>query len=170
MRAVSQRGSRCQEATNDCDKISTTKAQTQRNIEANRIIYNYTDLPAREGANLSTAMMASEVSHFRSLRISPHLILPHTTDFSANNIDEQAVPIPERKARKSVAFSEGTSIVDENGVVTMKEDEHDDSKNTALSHSTSMFIDSQLRAGFADNLKATTMLRMQRKKMMLLIC
>ncbi|EPE27231.1 Translation initiation factor 2 beta, aIF2beta, N-terminal [Glarea lozoyensis ATCC 20868] len=49
----------------------------------------------------------------------------------------EAVPIPERKARKSVAFSEGTSIVDENGVVTMKEDEHDDTKNTALSHSAS---------------------------------
>jgi len=41
----------------------------------------------------------------------------------------------ERKPRKSVAFSEGTTIVDENGAVTMKEDGHDDSQNTAQSHS-----------------------------------
>jgi len=41
----------------------------------------------------------------------------------------------ERKPRKSVAFSEGTTIVDENGEVTMKEDGHDDTKDTALSHS-----------------------------------
>jgi len=40
----------------------------------------------------------------------------------------------ERKPRKSVAFSEGTTIVDANGAVTMKDDGHDD-KNTALSHS-----------------------------------
>ncbi|KAG9236387.1 domain found in IF2B/IF5-domain-containing protein [Amylocarpus encephaloides] len=44
----------------------------------------------------------------------------------------------ERKPRKSVAFSEGTSIVDENGVVTMKEDSHDDTKSpSAMSHSAS---------------------------------
>jgi len=42
----------------------------------------------------------------------------------------------ERKPRKSVAFSEGTTIVDENGEITMKEDGHDDT-TTALSHSTS---------------------------------
>jgi len=41
----------------------------------------------------------------------------------------------ERKPRKSVAFSEGTTIVDENGEVTMKEDGHDDTKDTAQSHS-----------------------------------
>ena len=40
----------------------------------------------------------------------------------------------ERKPRKSVAFSEGTTIVDENGEVTMKDDSHDD-KETAQSHS-----------------------------------
>ncbi|RAL59439.1 hypothetical protein DID88_006813 [Monilinia fructigena] len=41
------------------------------------------------------------------------------------------------KPRKSVAFSEGTIIVDENGEVTMKEDGHDDTKDTAQSHSPS---------------------------------
>jgi len=40
----------------------------------------------------------------------------------------------ERKPRKSVAFSEGTTIVDENGEITMKDDDHED-KETALSHS-----------------------------------
>ncbi|KAH8599152.1 domain found in IF2B/IF5-domain-containing protein [Bisporella sp. PMI_857] len=40
----------------------------------------------------------------------------------------------ERKPRKSVAFSEGTTIVDENGEVTMSEGGHDD-KETAQSHS-----------------------------------
>lgn len=40
----------------------------------------------------------------------------------------------DRKPRKSVAFSEGTVIVDENGAVTMKEDIHDDTKETAQSH------------------------------------
>lgn len=44
----------------------------------------------------------------------------------------------ERKPRKSVAFSEGTTIVDENGEVTMKEDGHDDTKDTAQSHSPSL--------------------------------
>jgi len=44
----------------------------------------------------------------------------------------------ERKPRKSVAFSEGTTIVDENGEVTMKEDVHDDTKGTAQSHSPSI--------------------------------
>ncbi|RDW62684.1 hypothetical protein BP5796_10986 [Coleophoma crateriformis] len=43
----------------------------------------------------------------------------------------------DRKPRKSVAFSDGTTIVDENGDVTLKEDGHDDSANTALSHSPS---------------------------------
>merc|ERR1712093_487642 len=42
----------------------------------------------------------------------------------------------ERKPRKSVAFSEGTTIVDENGAVTMA-DGHDDTKDTAQSHSPS---------------------------------
>ncbi|KAJ8062548.1 hypothetical protein OCU04_009076 [Sclerotinia nivalis] len=41
------------------------------------------------------------------------------------------------KPRKSVAFSDGTTIVDENGEVTMKEDGHDDTKETAQSHSPS---------------------------------
>jgi translation initiation factor 2 subunit 2 len=45
--------------------------------------------------------------------------------------------IHERKPRKSVAFSEGTTIVDENGEITMKEDGHDDTKDTAMSHSPS---------------------------------
>jgi translation initiation factor 2 subunit 2 len=44
----------------------------------------------------------------------------------------------ERKSRKSVAFSEGTIVVDENGEITMKEDGHDDLKDTAMSHSHGM--------------------------------
>jgi len=43
----------------------------------------------------------------------------------------------DRKPRKSVAFSDGTTIVDENGEVTMKEDGPDDDKETAQSHSPS---------------------------------
>jgi len=84
---------------------------------------NLTDITARETANLATAIMASEVS------ISAYLTPPHSAahnEFCTNHFNVQEVPIPERKARKSVAFSEGTSVVDENGVVTMKEDGHDD--------------------------------------------
>lgn len=44
--------------------------------------------------------------------------------------------VEERKPRKSVAFSEGAVVVDENGSVTMKEDLNDEG-GTALSHSTS---------------------------------
>jgi len=43
----------------------------------------------------------------------------------------------DRKPRKSVAFSEGTTIVDEHGDVTMNVDGHDDTKDTAQSHSAS---------------------------------
>ncbi|KAL3427112.1 hypothetical protein PVAG01_00621 [Phlyctema vagabunda] len=43
----------------------------------------------------------------------------------------------ESKPRKSVAFSEGTTIVDENGDVTTNPEGHDDTSNTALSHSPS---------------------------------
>jgi hypothetical protein len=34
--------------------------------------------------------------------------------------------------------------VDENGVVTMKEDGHDDTKDTAMSHSTSTLVNSPM--------------------------
>ncbi|KAG9248173.1 domain found in IF2B/IF5-domain-containing protein [Calycina marina] len=40
-----------------------------------------------------------------------------------------------KRPRKSVAFSEGTTIVDENGEITMKEDGHDEKESTAQSHS-----------------------------------
>ncbi|KAL2071433.1 hypothetical protein VTL71DRAFT_12668 [Oculimacula yallundae] len=53
------------------------------------------------------------------------------------NTTSQAPPTQERKPRKSVAFSEGTTIVDENGAVTMA-DGHDDTKDTAQSHSPSV--------------------------------
>lgn len=49
----------------------------------------------------------------------------------------QEVTLPERKARKSVAFSEGTTIMDENGQV--KESVHVD-KETAEKHSTGMSL------------------------------
>ncbi|TVY15222.1 putative eukaryotic translation initiation factor 2 subunit beta [Lachnellula arida] len=60
----------------------------------------------------------------------------------------------ERKTRKSVAFSEGTTIVDENGAVTMKEDGHDDTKDTALSHSPSTPPLSQALGAFTDPIQA----------------
>ncbi|KUJ18169.1 uncharacterized protein LY89DRAFT_668351 [Mollisia scopiformis] len=64
--------------------------------------------------------------------------------------DVEAQPTHERKPRKSVAFSEGTTIVDENGSVTMKEDGHDDSKDTAISHSPSTPPLSQALGDFTD--------------------
>ncbi|KAG4031680.1 hypothetical protein MFRU_008g00450 [Monilinia fructicola] len=54
------------------------------------------------------------------------------------------------KPRKSVAFSEGTTIVDENGEVTMKEDGHDDTKDTAQSHSPSTPPLSKALGAFTD--------------------
>ncbi|TVY34401.1 putative eukaryotic translation initiation factor 2 subunit beta [Lachnellula subtilissima] len=66
----------------------------------------------------------------------------------------EEVPIAERKSRKSVAFSEGTTVVDENGTVTMKEDGHDDTKDTALSHSPSTPPLSQALGAFTDPIKA----------------
>ncbi|THV47136.1 hypothetical protein BGAL_0332g00070 [Botrytis galanthina] len=54
------------------------------------------------------------------------------------------------KPRKSVAFSEGTTIVDENGEVTLKEDGHDDTKETAQSHSPSTPPLSQALGAFTD--------------------
>jgi translation initiation factor 2 subunit 2 len=56
----------------------------------------------------------------------------------------------ERKPRKSVAFSEGTTLVDENGEVTMKEDGPDDTQATAMSHSPSTPPLSQALGDFAD--------------------
>jgi translation initiation factor 2 subunit 2 len=44
----------------------------------------------------------------------------------------------ERKSRKSVAFSEGTTIVYENGEIAMREDGYNDTKDTAMSHSQGM--------------------------------
>ena len=49
-----------------------------------------------------------------------------------------------------MAFSEGTTIVDENGEVTMKEDGHDDTKDTAQSHSSSTPPLSQALSAFTD--------------------
>jgi translation initiation factor 2 subunit 2 len=63
---------------------------------------------------------------------------------------------PERKPRKSVAFSEGTTIVDENGDVTLKSDGHE-SKDTAQSHSTN-----QPEAEDGDDI--TNMLKGMKKK------
>lgn len=41
----------------------------------------------------------------------------------------------DQKPRKSVAFSEDTKIVDVNGSITIKDDGHDDGRDTAQSHS-----------------------------------
>ena len=62
----------------------------------------------------------------------------------------QEVQLPERKARKSVAFSEGTTIVDENGSITVKDGGHDDSRDTAMSHSPSTPPLSKALGAFTD--------------------
>jgi translation initiation factor 2 subunit 2 len=64
----------------------------------------------------------------------PHLSHVTHTKIDCNTALQET---HERKPRKSVAFSEGTTIVDENGEITMKEDGHDDTKDTAMSHSPS---------------------------------
>ncbi|OWP06139.1 hypothetical protein B2J93_8522 [Marssonina coronariae] len=55
----------------------------------------------------------------------------------SRNTTSQEIPTTERKPRKSVAFSQGTTVVDENGAVTMT-DGHDDAKDTAQSHSANL--------------------------------
>lgn len=45
----------------------------------------------------------------------------------------QEQPLPERKQRKSVAFSDGNTLIDENGEMTTTHDTGDD-KTTADSH------------------------------------
>jgi len=64
---------------------------------------------------------------------------PHHEETTiSNNTNVQDVSATtERKPRKSVAFSEGTTIVDENGAVTTMPDDNDDTKDTALSHTLS---------------------------------
>jgi hypothetical protein len=54
-----------------------------------------------------------------------------------SNVVQQEAPVVERKARKSVAFSEGTTVVDENGAISHTEGK-EGSKETAMSHSASM--------------------------------
>ncbi len=78
----------------------------------------------------------------------PTRFIHYTQQFC--NTASQEIPTHERKPRKSVAFSEGTTIVDENGAVTMM-DGHDDTKDTALSHSTSTPILSQALGAFTDS-------------------
>ena len=75
--------------------------------------------------------MAGEIvslTFFSSPTISPTNLLINTPP--------QETPV-ERRPRKSVAFSEGTTIVDADGQVTLKEDGHDGTKDTAMSHSPS---------------------------------
>jgi translation initiation factor 2 subunit 2 len=60
---------------------------------------------------------------------------PRTRRYKIPADTRKEVPIPERKARKSVAFSEGTTIVDENGAITIK-GSHEEN-HTAMSHSPS---------------------------------
>jgi translation initiation factor 2 subunit 2 len=91
---------------------------------------------------LQTAIMAGEVSALQS-----HL-LPRTQDC---NISSQEVPTTERKARKSVAFSDGATIVDENGEVTQTDDGHDGFKDSALSHSPSTPPLSKALGAFTDS-------------------
>jgi len=77
--------------------------------------------------------MADTVSTFATPNPQIHEPVRQILKAQVSNAFEKE--IHERKPRKSVAFSEGTTIVDENGDVTTKADAHDDSKGTALSHS-----------------------------------
>lgn len=62
-------------------------------------------------------------------------LLSHTTQYRSSNLAvHQESPAPERKPRKSVAFSEGTTIVDSNGQVTEMNGAHGD-KDSAAAHS-----------------------------------
>jgi len=65
-------------------------------------------------------------------------------------MEVEGAAVTDRKPRKSVAFSEGTTIVDENGTITMKEDGHDDTRDTAQSHSASTPPLSQALGAFTD--------------------
>jgi hypothetical protein len=89
-----------------------------------------------------TAIMADVVSSSLSTPPQP------PTDQIRNAMSQEVTQ--ERKARKSVAFSEGTTIVDENGAVTMKADGHDDTATTAQSHSPSTPPLSQALGDFTD--------------------
>ena len=84
---------------------------------------------------------------------SPSKPPPQPTWNQNCNAMSQEVP-HERKPRKSVEFSEGTTIVDENGEITMKEDTHDDTQNTAQSHSPSTPPLSQALGAFTDPIEA----------------
>lgn len=87
--------------------------------------------------------------------VSSPLLLLHTICFLSQSCNEILQEVPqERKPRKSVAFSEGTTIVDENGSVTLKEDGHDDTQNTAQSHSPSTPPLSQALGAFTDPVQA----------------
>jgi hypothetical protein len=52
---------------------------------------------------------------------------------SATDSFPQEQPLPDRKQRKSVAFSDGNTLIDENGEMTTTTDQGDD-KTTAESH------------------------------------
>lgn len=58
----------------------------------------------------------------------------HLLETLADHTRSQEQPLPDRKARKSVAFSEGTTIMDANGDIS--ESVHGEDKTTAESHST----------------------------------
>lgn len=78
-------------------------------------------------------------------------LLPHLNKMTiSSDTHEQDVATTERKPRKSVAFSEGTTVVDENGDVTTKPDDHDDTRDTAMSHSPSTPPLSQALGAFTD--------------------
>lgn len=55
---------------------------------------------------------------------------------TTNYFAVQDAPLVEKKHRKSVAFSEGTTIMDANGAIS--EASHSDDKTTAERHSASM--------------------------------
>jgi len=80
-------------------------------------------------------------------------IAPHLPTSEVTLLPQE--PLPERKARKSVAFSEGMTIVDENGSITMKEDGHDDTKDSAMSHSPSTPPLSKALGAFTDPFQDT---------------
>jgi translation initiation factor 2 subunit 2 len=124
------------------------RQRTPRNFTIKILHLNKANIPKAPLASeerlqsKQTAIMADVVS-------SPFSTPPQPpTDPFCNTI-LQEVP-QERKARKSVAFSEGTMVVDENGGVTMKADGHDDTASTAQSHAPSTPPLSQALGDFTD--------------------
>ena len=120
------------------DILRTIKNQGSTTITSLDRIIRPSTTPQHIYPNTITAIMAGEVSfvaYCAALRCGDII-----GELDANGGAQQ--DIEERKPRKSVAFSEGTTIVDENGDVTQQANGAEGSKDSAMSHSASMLATS----------------------------